>query len=73
VPRIVIAMGADRVEAVVDVNLASKDMSAYDFVVLKDSSEFKRYLSDSSGVNCVSFQWVKECLIAGQAVPYLEW
>ena len=67
-PRVVIAMGATQVEAAADDSFASKRLSDYDYVVLKDTSEFERYESQSDAT-LVTYQWVKECLIARQLVP----
>jgi hypothetical protein len=65
-------MGAQEVEAAADKSVASKNLSRYDYVVLKDSSEFERYESLSDNPTLVTFQWVKECLIARQIVPISE-
>jgi len=65
-------MGASRVEAIGDVGSASKALNEFDYVVIKDETELKPYLEEED-VTCVSFQWVKECLIAGRLLPLPEW
>lgn len=72
VPRIVLAMGAARVEAATDVKSASQALAKFDYVVIKDASDLKPFLKEDD-VTCVSFQWVKECLIAGQLLSLPEW
>jgi hypothetical protein len=67
VPRIVLAMGAELVEAVVDHRHASADLSEYDYVLVKDAKEVKEYTGE--GVTCVHVPWMKECLIASQLLP----
>jgi len=67
VPRIVLAMGAELVEAVVDHRHASADLGEYDYVLVKDVKEVKEYARE--GVTCVHVPWMKECLIASQLLP----
>jgi hypothetical protein len=55
-------MGAKRVEAVADLNYASKHISVYDYVVIPDGTEHRREYGD----NCVEVSWVKACLLAGK-------
>jgi hypothetical protein len=64
-------MGASRVEAVTDLKAASGSLSAFDYVVIKDSHDFVPALK--SGVMCVHLPWVKDCLIAGRLLPLPEW
>ncbi|KZT70132.1 hypothetical protein DAEQUDRAFT_668140 [Daedalea quercina L-15889] len=67
VPLIILTMGASSVEAVPEAKYASsKDLSEYDYVVVKDSGDIGRV---ASGANCVPFGWVKDCLIAGRLLP----
>jgi hypothetical protein len=63
-------MGAERVEAAYDVKSASRELSEY--VVIKDASDYKPFLKKADTA-CVSFQWVKECLIAGKLLPLPAW
>lgn len=66
VPRIVLAMGAARVEAVPDTKYASSaDLSSFDFVIVKEQSDATR-----TRTHCMNLQWVKDCLIAGRLLPY---
>jgi hypothetical protein len=65
-------MGAARVEAACDVKSASTELCDYDYVVIKDASDYKPSLKKAEAV-CVSFQWVKECLIAGKLLPLPVW
>jgi len=61
-------MGATRVEAVTEVKFASKDLTAYDYIVIKDSNERPKDL-DPDDVKLVHVPWVKDCLIAGKLLP----
>lgn len=69
VPRIILSMGASHVEAVTDVKDASKKPYKWDYVVVKDGSEMKTVDADDACEATVSFNWVKECLIAGRVLP----
>ena len=68
VPWIIICMGASRVEAVAEVKFASKDLSEYDYIVIKDFSERPKDLLED-GLTLVHVPWVKDCLIAGRLLP----
>ena len=69
VPRIVLAMGADRVEAVADAKHASSVLNQYDYVVVKEVIPQPRV----RGATYVDVTWIKECLIAGRLFPPPEW
>jgi len=59
VPRIILAMGAARVEAVIDVQYASDRPSGFDYVVAQDP------LPDlGMGVDVVNVEWIKDCLVS---------
>ncbi|KAG2349778.1 hypothetical protein BDR05DRAFT_253633 [Suillus weaverae] len=64
VPWIMICMGASRVEAVTEVKFASKDLLAYDYVIVKEATDFPKDLQDD--VTLVHVPWVKDCLISGR-------
>ncbi|KAG1832043.1 hypothetical protein EV424DRAFT_1313201 [Suillus variegatus] len=64
VPWIMICMGASRVEAATEVKFASKDLPAYDYVVVKEATDFPEDLQDD--VTLVHVPWVKDCLISGR-------
>ncbi|OCH92215.1 hypothetical protein OBBRIDRAFT_727222 [Obba rivulosa] len=69
VPKIILCMGASRVEAVADARHATHpDLNKYDYVIVKEQSEVYR-VSSTKGANCVHFGWVKDCLIAGRLLP----
>ena len=70
VPRIILAMGAARVEAVTDLKATSDSLSTFDYVVIKESYDSVSALQD---VVCVHLPWVKDCLIAGRLLPLPEW
>ena len=58
-------MGASDVEVVGNVKNASrKNVSTYDYVVVKDKSIFK-----SGDANIVSMEWIKQCLICSRLLP----
>jgi hypothetical protein len=66
VPRIILAMGADRVEAAADTQSASERLSAYDYVVSQDP------LPDlGAGVKTVNVEWVKDCLVSRKLTKLL--
>jgi hypothetical protein len=65
-------MGASRVEAVTEVKFASQDLSAYDYVVIKDYSERPKDLPEDDDVTVVHVPWVKDCLIAGRLLPVID-
>jgi len=61
-------MGADHVEAVCDVKHASFKVFEYDYVLVKDAEEVKKFNAAGKGGRspCVHIPWVKECLVAGK-------
>lgn len=67
-PSIMLAMGADHVEAVCDMKHASYKTSEYDLVLVKDAEDVKKFNSAGTGdwPPCVHIPWVKECLVAGK-------
>ena len=69
IPRILLCMGAARVEAVDGVTHASMKLDRYDYVVVKDAEEARRIAKTRGLTNCVAFPWVKECLITGRTLP----
>ncbi|GLB34876.1 putative ubiquitin modification-dependent histone binding [Lyophyllum shimeji] len=70
VTRIILAMGADRVEAVSDVRYASASLSSFDFVIIKEANQYGSHLEDGRTVH---WPWVKDCLIASRLLPIPEW
>ena len=54
VPRIILTMGAARVEAALDIKAASSKPSAFDYVVTNQNVDAKT----------VTVEWVKDCLIS---------
>ena len=69
IPRIILCMGASRVEAVATFNDASHALDSYDYIVVRDAEEAKKASKARRITNCVAFPWVKECLIAGRLLP----
>ena len=67
-PSIMLAMGADHVEAVCDAKHASRKMTEFDFVLVKGMEEVKKFNGSTKGElpPCVHIPWVKECLAAGK-------
>jgi len=61
-------MGADHVEAVCDIKHASYEASEYDYVLVKDVEEVKKFNATGKDDRppCVHIPWVKECLVAGK-------
>lgn len=74
VPRIVLAMGARRVEAVTEAKYASDPtFKAFDFVVVKDMSDSVPGLPKPNVTQLVHFPWVKESLMIGRLLPLPKW
>ena len=69
-PRIILAMGAETVEAVTESSLASHELTEYDYIVLRDPAQ---YSSQFAGCTTVHWAWVKECLIASRLLPLPIW
>lgn len=66
IPRIIISMGAARVEAVPDLKYTSNpDLKDFQYVVVKELHE----RPPVGGEKYVSMEWVKDCLIAGRMFP----
>lgn len=67
-PSIMLAMGADYVEAVFDWKHAARKTFEYDLVLVKDAEDVKKFNSTRKGDRppCVHIPWVKECLVAGK-------
>lgn len=70
VARIILAMGAEYVEAVTDIQHATSGVSAYDFVIIREASHYSPELSDATTVH---WNWVKDCLIASRYLPLPVW
>ncbi|KAJ6623561.1 hypothetical protein B0H10DRAFT_802417 [Mycena sp. CBHHK59/15] len=68
IPRIILAMGARSVEAVREVKHASRALSSYDYIMLKEEDLRIPSLEDCT---IVSWTWVKDALISG-CIPPLE-
>ncbi|KAF8623562.1 hypothetical protein AX15_006332 [Amanita polypyramis BW_CC] len=66
VARIIICMGARRVETVTELRYASARASDYDYIVVKDSCVSS---IDTKGGTIVAWSWVKDCLIASRRLP----
>jgi len=66
IPRIIVSMGAARVEAVPELKFASNpDLKGFQYVVVKELHE----RPPVGGEKYVSMEWVKDCLIAGRMFP----
>lgn len=63
-------MGAETVEAVAESHLASREITEYDYIVIRDPAE---YSSEFAGCTTVHWAWVKECLIASRRLPLPDW
>lgn len=73
-PSIMLAMGADHVEAVYGEKHAAYKTFEYDLVLVKDVEDVKKFNSAGKGDRppCVHIPWVKECLIAGKFLDIPE-
>lgn len=68
VPSIILAMGAERVEAISDIRFASdQSLETFDYVVVKDLDDIPQGLPDV-GHRLIHVPWIKECLITGRVL-----
>ncbi|KAH9063350.1 hypothetical protein EDB87DRAFT_174484 [Lactarius vividus] len=66
IPRIIVSMGAARVEAVPELKYSSNpDLKDFHYVIVKELHERPQV----GGEKYVSMEWVKDCLIAGRMFP----
>ncbi|KAF8965254.1 hypothetical protein BDZ97DRAFT_1812840 [Flammula alnicola] len=70
VPRIILAMGAEVVEAVTEPSYASKELSDYDYLIIREPHQ---YLPEFAQCVTVHWTWVKESLIASRYLPLPSW
>ncbi|KZT28445.1 hypothetical protein NEOLEDRAFT_1154372 [Neolentinus lepideus HHB14362 ss-1] len=65
VPRILLAMGAIRVEAVVQTRYATeRNLKAYHYIIVSELSDIDPLRGD--GLSVAHWDWVKDCLISGR-------
>ncbi|KAG6814480.1 hypothetical protein H0H92_000005 [Tricholoma furcatifolium] len=69
--RIILAMGADRVEAVNDIAYASTPLEDFDLVIVKQDKDYDPELMLAE--KTVHWNWVKECLVASRLLPQPQW
>ncbi len=69
-PRIILAMGAETVEAVTEPAHSSKDLSEYDYIVIREQAH---YSPEFASCTTVHWSWVKESLIASRCLPLPTW
>ncbi|KAF9484732.1 hypothetical protein BDN70DRAFT_872278 [Pholiota conissans] len=69
-PRIILAMGAEIVEAVTEARYASKSLADYDYLVIKEPEQ---YLREYSQCTTVHWPYVKQCLLASRHLPLPVW
>ncbi|KAG6917953.1 hypothetical protein DXG01_017137 [Tephrocybe rancida] len=72
VTRIILAMGADRVEAVSDAAYSSAPLHEFDLVVVKKAEHYSPNMGMVEG-KTVYWNWVKDCLIASRLLPQSRW
>ena len=70
VARIILSMGADRVEAVTELKYADNNLLDYDYVVIREATHYQPELSECLTVH---WGWVKDCLIASRYLPLPDW
>lgn len=70
VTRIILAMGADRVEAVSELKYASAPVADFDLVIIKEAQNYTPELDNGK---IVHWAWVKDCLIASRQLPFPAW
>jgi len=70
VPRIILAMGAETVEAVTEFRYASKESHDYDYIIIREPLH---YSPEFVGSTTVTWTWVKESLVASRCLPLPVW
>ncbi|KXN86904.1 DNA repair protein rhp9 [Leucoagaricus sp. SymC.cos] len=70
ITRIILAMGASRVEAVRAADDAAKPLSQYDLLILRDKDS---YVREFVQVHTVDWNWIKDSLIMSRQLPYPDW
>ena len=70
VPRIILAIGAEVVEAVTEPRHASQGLSNYDYLVIREPAQYSAQFADCTVVH---WAWVKDCLIASRYLPLPTW
>lgn len=70
VVRIILSMGARRVEAISELKYASAPVTEFDFVVIKEAHRYDPALDNGYTVH---WPWVKDCLIASRQLPLPVW
>ncbi len=69
-PRIILAMGAETVEAVTESRYASRECHDYDYIIVREPSD---YSPDFVGCTTVTWTWVKESLTASRCLSLPVW
>ncbi|KDR81687.1 hypothetical protein GALMADRAFT_239810 [Galerina marginata CBS 339.88] len=72
VPQIILAMGADTVEAVTDIRFASYKLKEYNYLIIREENQYLPKYADTE-CKTVHWTWVKECLIASRLLPFPSW
>jgi hypothetical protein len=70
VARIILSMGARRVEAVSELRYASAPISEFDLIVIKEAHHYDPALDNGC---TVPWLWVKDCLVASRHLPLPVW
>lgn len=70
VARIILSMGARRVEAVSELRYASAPISEFDLIVIKEANHYDPALDNGCTVH---WTWVKDCLVASRQLPLPVW
>jgi hypothetical protein len=68
--RIILAMGASRVETVRDVTYSLHPLSQYDLLILRGRELYTR---DFVQTDTVDWNWVKDSLIMSRRLQYPAW
>lgn len=68
--RIILAMGATRVEAVHDISYAAQPLSQYNLLILREKEQYTR---DCLQTHTVDWNWIKDSLIMSRRLAYPTW
>lgn len=67
---IILAMGAEVVEAITEPRHASQALCNFDYLVIREPTQYSPKFADCTVVH---WAWVKDCLIASRYLPLPTW
>ena len=64
-------MGAEQVEAVASADHASRQLTHYDFILVKEEEAAQHDLGTAEDIR-VGMKWIKQCLLSHRLHPFLK-